>query len=76
MGRRKKYFNDEQLKTASSKKSKIFYEENKEHLVSKAKENYWMRKIRLLKELGDEVTLYKAIEKARNTGVFIDIEDL
>lgn len=76
MGRRRKYFTDEQIKEASSMKAKSFYEENKSHLASKSKEKYWIKKIKLLKEQGDTIKVYKAMEKAQKSGVIVDLEDL
>lgn len=45
MGRRKKYFNDEERKIANNEKVKQFYWRNKDKLDNKAKAYYWRKKI-------------------------------
>lgn len=76
MGRRKKYFTDDEIKEASIRKAKNFYEENKDHLISKSKEKYWIKRIKFLKEEGNAVKINKAIEKANKAGVIIDFDEL
>ena len=45
MGRRRKYFNDEERKVANNEKVKQFYWKNKDSLDMKAKTYYWKKKI-------------------------------
>lgn len=45
MGRRKKYFTEEQLKNADIIKHKKYYNENKRELMYKSRLKYWNTKI-------------------------------
>jgi len=45
MGRRKKYFTDEEKKSANNANVKEFYTRNKESVDSKARCQYWIKKI-------------------------------
>lgn len=51
MGRRKKYFSEEERKQSNLDRVKKYYSENKKDIDKRAKEKYWKNKIcELLKE--------------------------
>lgn len=67
MGRRKRYFSEEERKIANNEKVKQFYWRNKDKLDNKAKAYYWRKKIANSLALGNkeeaEIIKQKAIQK-------------
>lgn len=79
MGRRRKYFNDEERKIANNEKVKQFYWKNKERLDMKAKSYYWRKKITnsLISGSKEEAEIIK--QKAIQKGIdeqFLIIEEI
>lgn len=67
MGRKKKYFTDEEKRKANNDKVKSFYRKNKSVLDAKSRANYWRNKIKKCIKDGDlnkaKLTLNKALLK-------------
>ena len=79
MGRRKRYFSDEERKIANNEKVKQFYWRNKDRLDVKAKSYYWRKKLTdaMVSGSADEVEdiRNKAIQKGVDEQ-FLIIEEL
>lgn len=69
MGRRRKYFSDEERKIANNNKVKQFYWRNKNSLDGKAKAYYWRKKIKELIDSGKFEEIEKIKEKAIQKGI-------
>ena len=69
MGRRRKYFSEEERQNANNEKVKQFYWRNKDTLDKKAKAYYWKKKIDSLTEKGLHDEANKVREKALQKGI-------
>ncbi len=69
MGRRKKYFTEEEKQHANNEKVKQFYWRNKENLDGKAKAYYWRKKIQDLIDSGKLDDIEKIKQKAIQKGI-------
>ncbi len=69
MGRRKKYFSDDERKIVNNEKVKQFYWRNKERLDTKAKTYYWRKKITNSLILGDKDGAEAIKQKAIQRGI-------
>lgn len=79
MGRRKKYFNDEERKIANNEKVKQFYWRNKDKLDNKAKVYYWRKKIANSLTSGSKDDAEVIKQKAIQNGIdeqFLIIEEI
>jgi len=79
MGRRKKYFSDEERKIANNEKVKQFYWRNKDELDIKAKTYYWRKKIIKCLEFGNKEEAELIRQKAIHKGIdeqFLIIDEL
>jgi len=69
MGRRRKYFTEEEKQQANNEKVKQFYWRNKENLDGKAKAYYWRKKIEKLIEDGKTEEIESVKQKAIQKGI-------
>jgi hypothetical protein len=69
MGRRRKYFTEEDRQKANNEKVKQFYWRNKDKLDEKAKAYYWRKKIENLIKEGDIQKAEAVREKAIKKGI-------
>ena len=73
MGRRRKYFTDEERQQANNEKVKQFYWRNKDKLDEKAKAYYWRKKIETLMREGQPQKAEAVREKAIQKGIVKDL---
>ena len=79
MGRRKRYFSDEERKIANNEKVKQFYWRNKDKLDNKAKAYYWRKKIAQCLISGNTDGAESIKQKAMQKGIeeqFLIIEEI
>lgn len=69
MGRRRKYFNDEERKIANNEKVKQFYWRNKDKLDNKAKTYYWRKKLQDTLQSGSIEDFENVRQKAIQKGI-------